>query len=336
MTAGSDPYRVHSLSGLDRADPVSGRIEWDAPRSVWNNLMLGTALVLGPATFEWPAFFCFLVLCGITLCAGHSVGFHRKLIHQSFDCPKWLERALVYLGTLVGMGGPLWTVRFHDTRDWAQRQPDCHWLLRHERSLLSEGFYYQNFRLRFDRPPVFDPGPELADDRFYRFLQSTWMLQQLPLACLLFWIGGWSWVIWGIPVRVSLCTTMHWMVSYYAHSKGPQDWLVDGAVIQAHNVSWAAIPTMGEAWHNNHHAFPGSARHGLYPGQVDIGWYFICLLERLGLAWNIQLPDRLPPRTGITPLKERSLSAASRDQETVSCRSSRPSFETRPCGRSSG
>jgi stearoyl-CoA desaturase (delta-9 desaturase) len=63
-----------------------------------------------------------------------------------------------------------------------------------------------------------------------------------------------------------------------------------------------AIATMGGAWHNNHHAFPGSARHGLYPGQVDLGYRFILLLERLGLAWNVHTPATLPPRAGITPL----------------------------------
>ena len=60
---------------------------------------------------------------------------------------------------------------------------------------------------------------------------------------------------------------------------------------------------MGESWHNNHHAFPGSARHGLYPGQIDIGYRFIQVLERLGLAWNVQLPSNLPPRPGITPVR---------------------------------
>jgi sn-1 stearoyl-lipid 9-desaturase len=75
---------------------------------------------------------------------------------------------------------------------------------------------------------------------------------------------------------------------------------VDNGAVQAHNVPWAAIPTMGESWHNNHHAFPASARHGLYPGQLDLGYEFLRLLERVGLVWNIQTPATLPPRSGIT------------------------------------
>ena len=80
----------------------------------------------------------------------------------------------------------------------------------------------------------------------------------------------------------------------------PQQWLVDGAGVQAHDVPWLAVPTMGEAWHNNHHAFPGSAKHGLYRGQLDLGFQFIRMLELLGLAWDVQTPDSLPARHGIT------------------------------------
>jgi stearoyl-CoA desaturase (delta-9 desaturase) len=74
--------------------------------------------------------------------------------------------------------------------------------------------------------------------------------------------------------------------------------------VQAHNVPWAAIVSMGESWHNNHHAFPGSARHGHYAGEIDIGFQFIRLLEKLGLAWNVQTPATLPRRMRISPLRE--------------------------------
>ena len=272
------------------------------------------ALVLGPLYFSWSGVAAFLAISAVTLCAGHSVGFHRRLIHRSFDCPKWLEYVLLWCGTAVGMGGPLWTIRLHDSRDWAQRQADCHGFLRHEKPLLIDGFYYLNFRLELAKPPGFDPGPGIGDDRFIRFLDKTWMLQQLPIALLLYWGGGMSWVAWGVFVRVALCTTMHWWISYYAHTEGPQDWTIDGAVIQAHNVPLMAVPTMGESWHSNHHAFPASARHGLYPGQMDLGYRFIQLLVALGLASNVKLPENLPPRPGITPVSARALSVAAPGQ----------------------
>jgi stearoyl-CoA desaturase (delta-9 desaturase) len=320
VDTGRAAFKVNSLTNLDTADPSEGDVLWDPVRSLWNSGFLIGAVVLGPLTFTWSALAVFLLTAALTLCAGHSVGFHRRLIHRSFECPKWLERTMVYLGTLVGMGGPVWTIGLHDMRDWAQRQTDCHWFLRHGKPLWIEGFYYLNFKLKLRKPPGFDPGPGIGDDPFYRFLQRTWMLHQIPVAVVLFLLGGWSWVVWGVVVRVAACTTMHWFISYFAHTRGPQDWTLDGAALQAYNVPLLAIPTMGESWHSNHHAFPSSARHGLYPGQVDLGWWFILLLERLGLAWNINVPASLPPRPGITPISARALSIAAPGQAELSSR----------------
>lgn len=312
--ASEGAFKVNSLTNLDRADPVSGRVVWDAPRSVWNTAIFSAALILGPLYFSASAFLVFLAVTGATLCAGHSVGFHRRLIHRSFECPKWVERVLVYLGTIVGMGGPIWTVRLHDSRDWAQRQPDCHAFLRHEHGFLKDGLLYLHGKLELDKPPGFDPGPDVTDDWFYRFLDRTWMLQQIPIAIVLFMIGGISWVVWGVFVRVAACTTMHWAISYFAHTRGPSDWEVDGAVIQAHNVPVLAIPTMGESWHANHHAFPSSAKHGLYPGQIDLGWHFVQFLQLLGLAWDVRVPKDLPARANIKPLTDRALDVVSDEQ----------------------
>jgi fatty-acid desaturase len=78
-----------------------------------------------------------------------------------------------------------------------------------------------------------------------------------------------------LDAGLNLHIAMHWFVGYICHTHGPQSWLVNNGAVQAHNVPWAAIPSMGESWHNNHHAFPASARHGLYPGQLDIGFHVI-------------------------------------------------------------
>lgn len=316
--AATGAFKVNSLSGLESADAGSGRIIWDWPRSIWNMGFIFSAIILGPMFFTWSGFAVFLILSGFTLCVGHSVGFHRRLIHNTFDCPKWLERIMVYIGVLVGMGGPLWTVNLHDVRDWAQRQENCHWFLCHAKPALVDGFYYLNCRLIFDKPPQFNAGEGISDDSFYILLQRTWMLHQIPIALLLFLIGGWSWVVWGVVVRVAVCFTMHWYIAHVAHRRGHQDWFVEDAAVQGYNIGWLAIPTMGESWHCNHHAFPASARHGLYPGQSDWGYDFIRLLAWLGLANNIKLPSNLPARESITPLTDRALSVAAADQEMVS------------------
>lgn len=300
-----DAYKVNSLIIGPHVDPIAGKVKWDIGRSIWNGAMLA-GVFLAPLFFTWGAFILFLVLFEVTMCFGHSVGFHRRLIHRTFECPKWLERLLVWLGTLVGMHGPLWVVRSHDIRDWAQRQKKCHPFICHGGGLIKDGWWNLHCTLELDNPPGFDPGPGIGDDKFYIFLQKTWMWHQLPLAILFYAVGGWPWVIWGVVVRVAVGVHMHWLVGYFCHTRGTQDWLVDDGAVQARNVIWAAIPSMGESWHNNHHAFPASARHGLYPGQIDLGFRFVQLLEFIGLAWNVKTADNLPPRSGITPITDRA------------------------------
>lgn len=290
-----DRCQVNSLVEISGCNPVDGTVRWDPVHSLWNGGMLAISLVAAPLSFSWSAVAVCLALTGGALLLGHSVELHRRLIHRSFACPLWLERTLVWIGTAVGMSGPLWMIRTHDLRDWAQRQAECHDYLAHRRPMLIDAWWQLHCRLVLDRPPNFDFG-RAGNDLFYRFIERTWMGQQLPVAALLYFGGGWAWVVWGVCVRVSLSVTGHWYIGHLAHRRGPQTWWVDEAGVQAHDVPWAALPTMGEAWHNNHHAFPGSARIGLYPDQSDWGYAFIRLLERAGLAWDVVLPEHLHGR----------------------------------------
>jgi stearoyl-CoA desaturase (delta-9 desaturase) len=227
---------------------------------------------------------------------------HRRLIHSSFDCPLWVERTCVYLGTLVGMAGPFGMIRLHDFRDWAQRQSACHAYSRHAAGFWRDGWWQLHCRLHLARPPKFELESRLANDRFYAFVERTWMWQQLPWAILFYTIGGWSWIVWGIFVRVSVCVTGHWLIGHFAHTRGGQTWVIDGAAAQGYNVKLAGLVSMGECWHNNHHAFPSSAKMGLCPGQLDLGWWLIKCLEAVGLATNIKTPADLPPRPGLRRL----------------------------------
>ena len=297
-----DAFRINGLEFDDSSSPVEGTVRWDTVRSLFNGTMLTLALVLGPLYFSWSALGVFFALSFVTLCCGHSVGFHRRMIHRSFKCPKWLEYTMVFLGTAVGMGGPLWTIRTHDMRDWAQRTPRCHDFFAHRASFLKDAWWYLHCRMELKNPPRFNPGPEILDDPVYQFLQRAAMFLHIPIGIVLFVLGGMPWLAWGLFVRVAASTTMHWYISRVAHTRGPQSWTVEGAGMMGHDVPLWAIPTMGESWHNNHHAFPASARHGLFPGQIDLGFGFIKLLERFGLAWDIQTPQNLPKRRGLRSL----------------------------------
>ena len=280
-------------------DAVEGIVRWAPARSLWMTGMTGAAASLIPFYTTPGAVNVFGLTAGLTLCLGHSIGLHRLLIHRSFVAPLWLERILVYLGTLVGMAGPIGMVRLHDMRDWAQRQSECHDLHAHRAKIWKDAWWQMHCRLILAKPPRFVPEDRLIDDRWLGFLEATWMLQQLPVAALLFAAGGWPWVVWGVPVRIAVSVTGHWFVGHVTHHRGPQGWTVDDVAVQGHDWPAAALLTFGEAWHGNHHAWPGSARLGIEPGQPDPGWWVLCALHWVGLVHGLVQPKDLTARAGL-------------------------------------
>ncbi|HEY4374144.1 MAG TPA: acyl-CoA desaturase [Burkholderiales bacterium] len=300
--------------GVTDADPSSGRVAWAPVKSLWfAGLVLG-AVIGGAATFSWNALLLYVVSTGAVLLFGHSLGMHRKLIHDSFQCPRWLEYFLVYCGILVGMAGPFGMVRTHDLRDWAQRQRRCHPYLANAGPLLRDAWWQLHCEIRLDHAPALTLEPRIAHDRFYHFLERTWMLHHLLWAVALHAWGGWSYVWWGACARAATCIFGHWLVGYFAHNHGERTYHVEGAAAQGYNVRIAALITMGEAWHNNHHAFPGSARLGLYTGESDPGWWVLAALERVRLVWGMRLPRDLPARPELKRLPgvEKSVRACCR------------------------
>ncbi len=282
-----------------QTNPMQGRIRWDVVKSLWWFLHLGGTVVAVMAFPGWQGLAVFLALTALTICAGHSTGMHRLLIHQSFVTPEWLKRLLVWLGVLVGMAGPFGMIRAHDMRDWHQRQTLCPPHPSHGAGFWRDGWWQLHCRYDLDHPPTFRIEAEVAEPRFYRWLEATWMWQQVPLAVALWALGGMEWVLWGISVRIFASLTGHWAVGHFAHRGGRQGWRVEGLPVQGYNLPGLGLLTFGENWHGNHHAFPHSARLGVEEGQLDPGFWFIRALERLGLAREVQLPESAPARDGL-------------------------------------
>ena len=281
------------------ANAVEGQVVWAPMKSLWNTCMLFLAIILAPTHFSRSALILFLILSYITLLVGHSIGMHRRLIHKTFECPKTFERFLVWLGVLVGMAGPFGILRIHDTRDWAQREPECHDFFAHRRGLWVDAFWQLHSSFEFRHPPKFVIEPEFANDPWYRFMDATWPLHQGALAIVLYAIGGIDWVVWGVFVRVSVSVASHWIVTYFVHNPGPGRWLVPGAAVQASNLAGWGLLTHGECWHNNHHAFPESARMGLEMGELDPGWCVLRVFERLGWVRNLGVPRSVDRRDDL-------------------------------------
>lgn len=278
---------------------VEGEVVFAPAKSLWFLGMTAGAVVGAVFFFSLDAVLLFIVSTAVVLLFGHSLGSHRKLVHDSFRCPRWLEYLLVYLGVQVGLAGPIGLLRQHEMRDYAQRLPDCHAYLRHGSVFWKDAWWQLCCDLRLAHPPDVVIEERVDTDRFYRWLERTWMAQHLPWAVLFHAWGGWAFVCWGICARVTAGVFGHWIIGYLAHNHGAVEQVVIGAAVQGRNVRWTSLLTMGECWHNNHHAFPGSARLGLRPGEWDPGWWVLSGLRRAGLVWDIRLPADLPPRAEL-------------------------------------
>ena len=294
--------RLHAterVTPAPRTDGTTGRIRWDAPKSLWLSAMMAGGLAAVALTPSWGGLAAFLLITAVTICAGHSVGMHRLLIHRSFRTPKWLEYVLVWLGTLVGMAGPFGMIRAHDMRDWHQRHADCPPHPSHAAGFWRDAWWQLHCRFDLDHPPRFRIEREVADDPVYRWMERSWMAQQLVVAAPLWLVGGIGPVLWGVCLRVAVSLIGHWMVGHFAHKAGHQGWRVEGLPVQGYNLPWLGLVTFGENWHANHHAFPHSARLGVEAGQTDPGHRFIRALEAVGLAHSVLGPEDRPAREGL-------------------------------------
>lgn len=281
----------------------AGEVRADPVKIAWVGSMIALGTVGSALTITAGAVVLFIAFTALTLCLGHSLGMHRRFIHRSYDCPKWLEYLFVHLGVLVGLAGPLGMLKTHDTRDWAQRQTNCHDYFSHKQIWYRDLWWQLFCSIELKDEPRIVIEDAIKEDRVYWWMERTWMLQQVPFAALFYWLGGWSWVFWGICTRTSVSVFGHWLIGYFAHNKGGRSWHVPGAAVQGYNVPWCALLTMGESWHNNHHAFPGSARLGVKKGQWDPGWWVLRLLTRVGLVKNAVTYESLRKRSDLVLLK---------------------------------
>lgn len=285
------------------ASPLHGKPVLSPFKIFWHGGLLLSAAILAPLTFSWAALAVFLVLTYFFLLIGRSVAMHRMMIHKTFTAPKWFERLLIYSGVLVGLSGPSGVIRIHDLRDWAQRQENCHDFFAHRKNYLRDMIWQLFYTFRFEQPPVVSIEKELTDDPWYRFMDATWPLHQLLIAVPLYMAGGWGLVVYGVILRVIISIVGHWTITYICHNPGEGHWHVKDAAVQASNMPHMGFITFGECWHNNHHAFPESAKIGLEAGQFDPAWHVIKGLERLGLVRHIGLPRPVTEREDLVQIQ---------------------------------
>ncbi len=243
-----------------------------------------------PKFWSWEALLVLGILYWITACLGVTLGYHRLLSHRAFRVPKLLERFFATCGALSCQHGPIdWVGLHRHHHTFSDTDADHH--------NSKRGFWWSHMGWMFEPIPAMKAVPRLSGDLivdpYYRWLNKYFLLLQIPLGILLFEIGnlcevgGWALVLWGIPIRLVLVYHVTWLVNSATHCWGTTAF---DSGDRSKNNPWVAALTFGEGWHNNHHAFPTSACQGLLPGQIDLTWQHIRLLNALGLARKIRLP----------------------------------------------
>ncbi|MFN7992766.1 MAG: fatty acid desaturase [Bryobacteraceae bacterium] len=217
---------------------------------------------------------------------GISMGYHRLHTHRSYQVPRALEYLFAMCGALTFEGGPIFWVathRIHHQKSDQFGDPhsprDGAWWAHVGWILLGEA-KHNNTRL------MSKYAPDLAKDPFYVWLNDYHWVPNVVLAIVLFAIGGLPMMLWGSCLRVVIGLHATWLVNSATHMWGSRRFATRD---DSRNNWWVALITFGEGWHNNHHAHPTSARHGLAWYELDISWIQIQLLKLLGIAKGIKV-----------------------------------------------
>ncbi len=251
------------------------------------SIHLAALAAFWPGFFRWSALIVMLVLMYVTGGIGIALGLHRTLTHRSLSLWKPLEYAVSICGCLALQGSPVeWVATHRAHHAHTDREGDPHdanagfrwshflWMVMPNPHLLS-----RDERARY--------AADLLADPFYRFLDRYHAWFTVALAVVLYALGGASWVVWGIFVRLAVVYQFTWLVNSAAHTIGYRSFRTDD---RSTNCWWVALLGWGEGWHNNHHAFPFSVRHGLRWYEFDVTWLTVRLLAFLRLASDLKLP----------------------------------------------
>ena len=226
---------------------------------------------------------------------GITVGFHRLFTHRAFDAPQPVRYILAVLGSMAVQGPVIgWVADHRKHHAFTDREGDPHSPHEHDggfRGLLHAHMGWLFLAQGHAEKRRF--APDLLEDRGMRVIDRWFpalVLAGLALPFGLGWVisgtldAAFTGLLWGGAVRIFFVHHVTWSINSVCHFFGRRRFLTED---ESTNVAWLALPTLGESWHHNHHAFPRSARHGLRWWEIDIGGLVIAALERLGLARNV-------------------------------------------------
>ena len=310
MTTEMPPMEDSADPGNDVASALS-ETRLDIPFTAVNVITTALACVLPFFYYSRSSMIAFLVFYTVTG-LGLTLGYHRLFAHKAFQVPKWLEHTIALCGYLAIQRGPIFWCAMHRMHhrhtDIPGRDPHTPnegllhvhfgWMQRRRRDVW-EQVIYRRWTPDLMRDPFY---VRLDDQRFdyfaYLLLVSlsyvagglvgaafspTGVFDRHNAMCFLVWVG--------VLNRVAILHAFG-LINSACHIIGSRPYSTHGADSSVNNAVVAFL-IFGEGWHNNHHAFPTSARQGLQWYQWDPAWYAIWLLKTVGLATSVQLPSEL-------------------------------------------
>lgn len=258
----------------------------------WNTIFfVGIFHVVAVAalfTFSWQNLVAAFITWWIAGSWGIGIGYHRLLTHKGMKTPRWLMRVLATFGTLALQSGPIaWVTTHRIHHAFTDMDNDPH--------SPRSGTYWAHIGWIFKGTAQVQPqtaiqkySPDLIRDPYLLFLDKYYYVTSIIAGLALMAIGGWTMVAWGIVLRTVMGWHFTWLVNSATHLWGTRRF--DTRDDSRNNGLIAAV-TFGEGWHNNHHAFPRSAKHGLTWREFDVNWLQIRVLEKLGLVSDVYAMD---------------------------------------------
>jgi stearoyl-CoA desaturase (delta-9 desaturase) len=253
--------------------------------------------------FSWERLLVAAIIYVLAINVGIGMCYHRLLTHRGYHTPKWVEYIMSVCATLSLEGGPIFWVSTHRVHHQLSDQEGDPHTPREGKWWAHTGWILFGEALHAQTEVLARYSPDLHRDRFHVWLSKYHWLPITVSGLILFglgWAFGGPWsaigfVLWGVMLRVTLGLHATWLVNSATHLWGSRRFETRD---DSRNSWWVALLTGGEGWHNNHHAHPVSARHGLRWYEVDPNFYGIWILSKLGLAKKIQVAkfDRKDPK----------------------------------------
>jgi fatty-acid desaturase len=269
------------LADIERTHHENNEINWVTSIAMF---IFHIGAIAALFFFSWKNFFVALFLYWVGGSLGIGMAYHRLLTHRGYKTPKWVEYFLTICATLALEGGPIFWVATHRIHhQHSDKDGDPHTPL-DGKWWAHMGWILMGKSMHHDAETLARYTPDLAKDKFHVWITKYHYVPNIILGFILLAIGGWKMLLWGMFFRVVLGLHATWLVNSATHSWGSRRYETRDL---STNSWWVALLSFGEGWHNNHHAHPVSARHGLAWYEFDLNWYGIWTLKKLGLAKQV-------------------------------------------------